>query len=68
MNNDEIACWLEGYVSVFQSCARGERQAAALHDYWGVPLIARPTVRFLINEAPDERRRISALLPHAAVG
>jgi hypothetical protein len=129
MGKSEIAEWFDGYVAVFQGCARGERDAGALLDYWGVPLllatddlflaltseadvmsaaqqqlerlrvasydrtvllgaevtalnaksalctaefswqrvdgseIARPTVTFLLTEADDGSRRISALLP-----
>ena len=38
MDADALRTWFDDYLEVLASCGRGDRDAAALLDYWGVPL------------------------------
>jgi hypothetical protein len=39
MDNSDVRQWFDGYFDVFQACGRGERDAAALLAYYGVPWV-----------------------------
>ncbi|WIM99337.1 hypothetical protein ACTOB_002987 [Actinoplanes oblitus] len=36
---DDVDRWFDEYLAVFAACARGERDTAALLDYYAVPLL-----------------------------
>lgn len=39
MDSADVSQWFDEYLDAFASCARGERDAASLLDYYGVPIV-----------------------------
>jgi hypothetical protein len=39
MDTSDVRQWFDGYLDAFAACGRGERDAASLLAYYGVPLL-----------------------------
>ena len=54
MDEDEVSRWFGEYLDVFEACGRGERDAAALLAYWGVPLLVATDDGFFALTTEDQ--------------
>ncbi|MBV8432145.1 MAG: hypothetical protein JO244_13340 [Solirubrobacterales bacterium] len=39
MDENDARRWFRDYLSVFEACGRGDREASSLLEYWDVPLL-----------------------------
>ena len=53
MHDDDVDRWFGQYLDVFASCGRGERDAASLLAYYGVPLLIATDDAFVALTSDD---------------
>lgn len=54
MHDDDVDRWFGQYLDVFASCGRGERDAASLLAYYGVPLLLATDDAFVALTSDDQ--------------
>ena len=54
MHDDDVDRWFGQYLDVFASCGRGERDAASLLAYYGVPLLLATDDAFVALTSGDQ--------------
>jgi hypothetical protein len=54
VDHDDVDRWFGEYFDVFASCGRGERDAASLLAYYGVPLLLATDDRFVALTSEDQ--------------
>jgi NTF2-like protein (DUF6841) len=54
VDNDGVTRWFADYLEAFAACGRGERDAASLLDYYGVPLLLASDDGFTALTSEDQ--------------
>jgi hypothetical protein len=54
VHDDDVDRWFGQYLDVFASCGRGERDAASLLAYYGVPLLLATDDAFVALTSDDQ--------------
>ena len=54
MDDNGVTRWFADYVEAFAACGRGERNAASLLDYYGVPLLLATDDGFTALTSEDQ--------------
>jgi len=53
VDTNEVRRWFDDYLDAFAACGRGEREAASLLEYYGVPLLITTDDGFFAMSTDD---------------